>query len=171
MKKEERNATKIIKKFSEDLPRFPDGRINYSNSEEAAVLICFVTHKNEILILKRSDEVGFYGGKWNVISGYLDELKPVQKKALEEIQEELRIEKNEISSIKVGKPWRFEDPNLQKAWIVFPILAKLKRKPEINLNWENIDFKWIKTHELKKFDTVPHLNEDLIRTILKLKTE
>lgn len=170
MKEEEKNVPKIIKKFSESLPRFPDGRINYSSSDEAFVLICFVTHEDEILILKRSDEVEFYRGKWNVISGYLDELKPVHKKALEEIQEELEIEKDEISSIKVERPWKFEDSNLQKNWIVFPILAKLKRKPKINLNWENTDFKWIKTHELKKFDTVPHLSENLIRILQKLKT-
>lgn len=168
---EEKNASTIIKKLGESLPHLPDGRIDYSRASKAAVLICFVIHKDEILILKRSDKVGFYRGKWNVVSGFLDDLKPLKEKAMEEIQEELGIQKEDVSSISVKKFWEFEDSNLQKTWIVFPVLTELTRKPEIILNWENSDFKWIKTHELKKFDTVPHLRENLMKNLTKTQAK
>ena len=65
----------LLEKFSKKLPKFPDGRIDYRNSKEAAVVSVFVMCGNELLLLKRSDRVGNYKGRWNVAAGYFDELK------------------------------------------------------------------------------------------------
>ena len=89
---QEQKILNIIKEFSERLPKFSDGRIDYSNSNIAPVIIVFIKYKNKILLLKRSDKVRIYQGKWNTVAGYLDEIKPIQEKALEEIQEETKID-------------------------------------------------------------------------------
>ena len=71
MDKKETEILKLIKEFAEKLPKFPDGRIDYHNSDTAPVVDVFVKYQGKILILKRSNEVSNYQGKWNCISGYL----------------------------------------------------------------------------------------------------
>lgn len=157
----EQKILEVIKQFAERLPKFPDGRIDYSNSNVAPVVTVFVKYKEKILLLKRSDKVRVYQGKWNTVAGYLDELRPIREKVLEEIKEELEIEKDNVLSIIFGEPYQFTDKEVNKTWIVCPVLVELKEKPNIKLNWEHTDYKWIKQDELRNFDIVPKLDESL----------
>ncbi len=155
------NLKNILQKFLKELPKFSDGRIDYSNSNKALVLTCFVKYKDEILLLKRSNKVRVYQGLWNVVAGYIDELCPVEHKAFTELEEELGITKNIVKQIKHSKPYKFYDQGTHKTWIVFPLLAILKEKPVIQLDWEHIEYKWIKPDEISKYKTVPKLNISL----------
>jgi isopentenyldiphosphate isomerase len=152
---------KFVEELGEKLPKFPNGRINYSKSDIAAVITVFLMHEDEILIMKRSDKVRTYQGKWNTVAGYLDEIKPLEEKVLEEIEEETGIKQEVIQSIKTGKLYSFNDEKLDKTWIIQPVLVVLKEKPEIKLDWEHTDFKWIKKEDIDKFDTVPNLKRSL----------
>jgi len=162
---DEQKLTRIIKNFAARLPKFSDGRINYSNSNIAPVITVFVRYKDKILLLKRSDKVGAYRKKWNTVAGYLDQPKPIFEKALEELKEELGILQKSILQIKVGAPYKFFDSDIKKTWLVNPVLIDLKRKPNIKLDWEHTEYKWIKPGELKMFDTVPKLEESLKRAL------
>ena len=162
------NEQKIIekkKKFNESLPKFPDGRIDYSNSDIAPVITVFVKHKDKILILKRSNKVRAYQGKWNTVAGYLDELKPIRDKILEEMQEELGISEDNILSIHIGEIYKFTDVGINKTWITHPVLVELKNIPKIKINWEHTEYKWIKPEELTNFDIVLNLEENLKRVL------
>lgn len=150
-----------VKELGKNLPRFPDGRIDYSKSDVAPVITVFVRHKDKILLLKRSDRVKTYKGKWNTVAGYIDEMKPIKEKVLEELREEIGIDENVISRIKFGKPYEFEDKNINKSWIVLPVLVELNKEVEIRLDWEHTEHKWIKKEELVNFDTVPNLDRSL----------
>ncbi|MCK4453768.1 NUDIX domain-containing protein [Candidatus Parcubacteria bacterium] len=175
MNNKEEKILNTIKEFYKKLPKFPDGRIDYSNADIAPVITVFVKYKDKILLLKRSDKVRTYQGKWNTVAGYLDELKPMREKALEEIQEELKINKNNILSFHIGETYRFKDNKVNKnlafgknfvsrfarnkTWIVHPVLVELKKLPRIKLDWEHTEYKWIKPKELKKFDIVTNLEK------------
>ena len=148
------------------LPKFQDGRINYSSASRAAVLNCIVTHEEKILLLKRSDKVSNYRGKWNVIAGFLDEPKSLREKTLEELQEEIGISEEDIATISFEKPHEYHDPSLQKTWIIYPVRAELKRKPEIKLDWEHSDSTWIRPEELSKYDVVTGLDETVKKIIV-----
>ncbi|TFB09118.1 NUDIX domain-containing protein [Candidatus Atribacteria bacterium MT.SAG.1] len=161
MAQREKKILATIKEFANKLPKFSDGRIDYSNSNIAPVITVFVEYKGKILLLKRSDEVKVYQGKWNAVAGYLDELKPVHEKALEEIQEELGINENNILWLRIGEPYEFTDAEVSKSWIVHPILVELIKKPNIKMNWEHTKYKWIEPEELKQFDTVFNLDRSL----------
>jgi len=165
MKAKEEKILKTIEEFSKKLPKFQDGRINYSNSDVAPVITVFIRHKNRILLLKRSEKVLTYKGKWNMVAGYLDELKPIREKIEEEIREELGITENIIHLIKMGEAYEFRDNKIGKTWIIFPVLAEFKNEPEVKLDWEHTEYKWIKPEELENFDIVPNLNESLKRVI------
>lgn len=163
MDKKEKEILKLIQEFAEKLPKFSDGRINYHNSDTAPVVDVFVKYHDKILILKRSNEVSNYQGQWNCISGYLDELKPVYQKALEEIQEELGIGQDNVLSMRLGETYNFTDKG--KTYIVHPILVELKYQPTIKLDFEHTEYRWIEPEELRDFDVVPHTDEGLEKVI------
>ena len=154
---DEQELLKIIEELGKKLPKFKDGRIDYSNSNIAPVITVFVKVGDEVLLLKRSNKVSTYKGKWNTVAGYLDELKPIREKVLEELKEEVGIEENIISSIHIGEPFKFTDKEINKTWLVCPSVVELLKKPEIKLNWEHTEFKWVKQDELSNYDTVPNL--------------
>ena len=55
------------------LPRLTDGRIDYTHSSAAPVLICFVNYRDRFLLLKRSEKVSAYRGLWSVVAGFIDD--------------------------------------------------------------------------------------------------
>jgi isopentenyldiphosphate isomerase len=165
MNKREQKILKTIEEFYKKLPKFPDGRIDYSNSDTAPVVTVFLKYKDKILLLKRSEKVLTYKGKWNAIAGYLDDLKPIQEKVKEEIKEELGIEKDIVSSVFIGESYKFRDEKINKTWIVFPVMVELKNEPKVKLDWEHTESRWIKPEELASFNTIPHFNQSLKKVI------
>ncbi len=160
----EENNNKINEKIKElggKLPKFSDGRINYTNSNICLVLTIFIICNDKILLLKRSDKVGTYKNKWNTITGYIDENKPLKDKINEEIEEEIGINKKNILSYEIGKSFEFDDKKLNKKWIVTPAKVKLKKFPSIKLNWEHTEYKWIFPSDLIKYNIVPKLDFSL----------
>jgi len=160
-----------LKEFDRKLPKFQDGRIDYSKSERAPVITVFVKCKNRILLLKRSNRVSEYPGKWNAVTGYMDEVIPVQNKVLDELEEELGVDKRWIVSMRIGKPYEVVDSDINKTWIFTPVIVELREFPSIRLNFEHTEFKWIRKDDLMNFDTIPRLRtffEDYVhvRTII-----
>ncbi len=140
---------KIVKKSHEKLPHFLDGRVDYSESEKAPTTVTFLKHEEEILLLKRSDKVTNRKNSWGVVAGYLDELKPLVKKALEEVREETGITKDQISSIIIGNVYRFKKK--ETTFISHPILMKLETKPQVELSWEHTDYEWVKKDKVEDY--------------------
>jgi isopentenyldiphosphate isomerase len=157
----------LICEFAKKLPKFPDGRIDYSTSDIAPVIGIFVKYGDEILLLKRSDKVRTYKGLWGMVAGYLDEAKPVMQKALEEIKEELGIILNEqdILSVKIADPFEFKDNAANKTWLTCNILIELKKKPKIKLDWEHTEYKWVKLEDIKNFNKIPSFEQSLKRVL------
>lgn len=163
---DEKEIMKIVEMFDQILPKFPDGRINYSDSDAAAVIIIFAKYKNEILLMKRSEKVREHRGKWDVVAGYIDEIKPIREKVLKEIKEETGMEEDNILSMHIGEGYKSVEEKINKTWFVLPVLVELKSKPEIKLDWEHTECKWIEQKELKNFDISPNLSK--VWNMLKL---
>lgn len=155
----------LLKKFSKKLSHFEDGRIDYSDSDEAPVIIVFVKSKDKILLLKRSDKVRTYKRRWNTVAGYLDEIRPIREKIIEELRDEIGINENNVKSINIKDSYKIKDKEIDKTWIVHPALVELKNKIELKLDWEHTEYKWIKVEELKNFDTVKDLDKSLMRIL------
>lgn len=155
---------KRLEELKKGHPSFSDGRTDYSNAKKAPVTTVVLECKGKILILKRSSKVTGYSNTWNFVSGYLDEDKEVKEKAVEEVQEETGISKKIVSEIKEGEPYEFTDEELERTWVVFPIALDLEKKPEVELDWEHTEFKWIHPSRLSEFDTVPRLEKSFRKT-------
>lgn len=133
---------------SGELKRFPDGRIDYTNADEAPVLSCVVRNDDHILFLKRSERVGTYRGYWHIIGGYLDETgKAVEEKVLRELEEEVGIPRSAVERVSVGEPFEEFDPDVAKTWIIHPVLVDVRGDPSVRLDWEHTEYRWIRPSE------------------------
>ena len=146
---------KKIVEFSKTKKKFPDGRIDFTDERECTVITVFVTYKGKLLLMKRSNKVSTYRGKWMTVAGYYDEPVPIRQKVEEELREELGVRK--YKSMEAFKPYKHVDKQIGKTWIIHSVLVELKSRPKIKLDWEHTELKWIDPKDLKKYDTVPSL--------------
>src|SRR4030043_1217671 len=123
------------------------------------VVTCFLQSEGKILLLKRSEQVSSYQGKWAGVSGYL-ESEPDQQ-ALTEIQEETGLSPSDVTLVKKGKPALIVDPETDVQWLVHPYLFYVNVKSKIRIDWEHKSARWVKPSEIAQYATVPGLDKAL----------
>jgi len=125
------------------------------------VVSCFLESDSEILILRRSGQVGSYQGRWAGVSGYIE--TTADEQALTEIEEETSLSGDDIKLIRKGKPLTVEDDKLGVKWVVHPYLFHIKDRDKIKIDWEHKEARWIQPKDIDNFETVPRLKETLAR--------
>ena len=129
------------------------------------IVTSFLRHNDKVLILKRSNKVKTMKGLWAGVSGIIENNESPLERAKIEILEELGIGEENISLIKSTKEMRVNSPQYKNhEWEIFPFMFETKN-PKITLNWENSEFRWIKTKELTNFETVPSLQKVLLNLL------
>jgi len=126
------------------------------------IVTSFIKNDNKILILKRSDKVKTMKCLWAGVSGIIEksDTTPLARAKIE-IFEETGIDEREIELLKSIEQMKIEAAQYKNhEWNIFPFLFSTKN-PEIKLNWENSEFKWIKPNEIKNYKTVPDLEKIL----------
>lgn len=120
-----------------------------------------------ILILKRSDKVSTYKGYWSGISGYIEEDEEPVDTAFKEIKQETSLDGKNIELIKTIEPIEFTDIYKEEkySWKVYPFLFKIRKESKIQINWENISYRWIKPSDIDEFETVPRLKEVIVKLL------
>jgi 8-oxo-dGTP diphosphatase len=131
--------------------------------QEKKVVTCFLESEGEILILRRSGEVGSYRGSWAGVSGYIE--STADEQALTEIEEETGLGRGEVEMLKRGEPLVVEDEGLGIRWVVHPYLFRIKDRDKISLDWEHKEAMWIKPEDIAKYQTVPKLKEALSQVL------
>jgi len=152
------NLNDLLARLQKSLPAFPDGRINYTDAPEAAVLSIFLAVQGEILLLKRSSAVGTHREVWCGPAGYLDELVPIEEKVKEELREELSLTEADLPEFQYGEEVCSTGPD-GRIWHIYPVRVNLAERPEIILDYEHTEYVWIKPSEMKNYQTVPSLFE------------
>jgi 8-oxo-dGTP pyrophosphatase MutT (NUDIX family) len=118
----------------------------------------FLFNEGEILLLKRSEKVSTYKGKWAGVSGYIEEGERPLERAVKEIREETGIEDPEL--LREGEPFEVYDEDNQRAWRVHPFLFKVSSR-RVSIDWEHSEYKWIKPEDIGKYEVVPALERSL----------
>ncbi len=126
---------------------------------EKHIVTCFLEHQFKILLLKRSDRVGTYVGRWAGISGYIENGYTSLQQAYIEINEETGVTQNNLELKKIGNPFPVIDESLNTRWIVHPFRFALDKTERITIDWEHIDLQWINPEEINSFETVPGLSQ------------
>jgi translation initiation factor 2B subunit (eIF-2B alpha/beta/delta family)/ADP-ribose pyrophosphatase YjhB (NUDIX family) len=124
--------------------------------EYKEVVTSFLQKGQLILLLRRSNQVGTYQGKWAAVSGFLEENENPIDRANIEINEEVGLTSADIRLIRAGELLRAYDQNKSTVWIVHPFLFETNESA-IRVNWENSQFKWVDPDELANYETVPSL--------------
>lgn len=130
---------------------------------EKRVVTSFLRSDGEILILRRSQQVGTYQGQWAGVSGYIEQTADEQ--ALVEIEEETSLSREDVELIARGEPLVVEDKGLGVRWVVHPYLFQIKDRSRIKIDWEHKEARWIKPEALGDYQTVPGLRETLARVL------
>jgi 8-oxo-dGTP diphosphatase len=133
---------------------------------ERHVVTCFLLRtdpqgRDEVLILRRSQAVGTYRGRWAAVSGSLED-GPLQQ-AYREIREETGLTRRDVRLVGEGEPLEVPAPELDTLWIVHPFLFRLVGAAGPTLDWEHTEARWISPRRLRRFHTVPMLAEALER--------
>jgi len=129
------------------------------------VVTCLLENNGEILILRRSDDVGTYQEMWGGVAGFVEENEEPFDTAIKEIKEEVGLDKDDLFSLKRLDSIRFTDLYRDKLydWIVYPFLFHINDRDKIKIDWEHTEFRWIKPSELNNYETVPRFKEIVIK--------
>ncbi|MFD1563156.1 NUDIX domain-containing protein [Haloarchaeobius amylolyticus] len=122
--------------MTENAGRDVDG----DDSAASHVVTAFLRHRGEILLLCRSDAVGTYTGQWGGVSGFAEGQPDEQ--VYVEISEETGLEPDTVSLVRSGRAVEFEDPTLEREWVVHPYLFDCETR-EIELSEEHDTAKWV----------------------------
>lgn len=130
-----------------------------SSLPEKHVVTCFLESDGEILLLRRSQQVGSYHGRWAGVSGYVETTPDEQ--ALTEIREETGLQPEDLQLLRKGEILTVEDEDLGVRWLVHPYLFHINDRGKIRTDWEHLEARWISRRDIGDFATVPRLKETL----------
>ncbi len=130
------------------------------------VVTAFLSHRDKVLILKRSGEVGSFPGHWAGVSGHLEGEEEAVERAEIEIREETGMK--EAKHVNTGDVVLARGRDGDVVWAVHPFMFRVDR-PEVTLDWEHVEYRWIKPEDLTDFLTVPKLAETLASALAGLR--
>lgn len=119
---------------------------------ETHVVTVFLRNRSEVLLLRRSDEVGSYPGRWGAVAGHAE--GDPDALARQEIREETGIEMEQVSLVRRGEPFAVNDEDY--AWVVHPYLFDCETRA-VEPNWETAEYEWASPTAILRRETVPDL--------------
>lgn len=123
----------------------------YATVSETHVVTVFLRNAGEVLLLKRSAEVGSYAGKWGAVAGHAE--GSPDDLALEEIREETGI--RDATLVRRGEAFEVHDEE-HGTWVVHPYLFDCATR-NVTTNYETVEHEWVAPTEILRRETVPDL--------------
>ncbi len=130
-----------------------------SEETRREVVTSFLEHAGKILLLRRSDRVSTYRGRWAGVSGSIDSGHSPEQQARVEILEETQLADADVRLLAVGEPLSIDDAETGRRWLVHPFRFVVLHPERIQTDWEHVESRWIDPENLKDFETVPRLIE------------
>src|SRR5436190_22586622 len=115
--------------------------------------------KTRILLLRRSQKVGSYHGRWAGVSGFVEPNVTPDEQAYTEIREETSLQRDQVRMLRRGAVVEHLDPALGRHFYIHPFLFEVLTPDAIRIDWEANEMRWIAPTELKNYETVPKLLE------------
>lgn len=121
------------------------------------VVTVFLSHMGKLCLVRRSEKVGTYKGRWSGISGHLE--GDPQEHFMVELREETSLKPGEYVLLRQAGTVVIPDEKSARIWCVHPFLCEVHDPSRITLDWENTELRWVDPREMKELDTVPGLWE------------
>lgn len=122
---------------------------------ETPVVTVFLRNRGEVLLLRRSADVDSYPGRWGAVAGHVEDADPVGS-ALSEIEEETRLQEQDVTQVRQGTSFTVDDEERGTRWVVHPFLFDTETR-SIKTNWETDKSEWVSPTTILRRDTVPDL--------------
>ena len=136
------------------------GSVELPDLEARFVVTAILRNRGRILIVRRSEAVGTFQGRWSAISGYLEDGDRPEHRARQEVWEETGIR---TAALRASRP-----PILARqdsvVYVVHPFLFDVSCR-RVRLDWENAAHRWVRPDELRRYKTVPRL-ADVVTSVL-----
>ena len=136
------------------------GTLELPDVRGVPVVTAVLRNGGRILIVRRSEDVGSFRGRWSAISGYVEGREDLKARALREVREETGIRQARVRGTAVPALARDE----ATLYVVHPFLIDVASR-RVHLDWENVEHRWIRPAELDGYDTVPRL-KDVVAAVL-----
>ncbi|WP_458207186.1 NUDIX domain-containing protein [Haladaptatus sp. NG-SE-30] len=121
--------------------------------DETHVVTCFLRNRGEVLLLRRSDEVGSYSGLWGGVAGHAE--GDPDTLAREEIAEETGL-LDACTLVRAGDSFEVNDESLDTRWVVHPFLFDCASR-DATTDWETTETAWVTPTDILRRETVPDL--------------
>ena len=126
-------------------------------SKFVVVVTAIIKHKNKFLILKRSPSMDIHPNKWSFPGGKLEKSEGIYECLSREIKEETGLEiQQELQYI---SDYTYERPN--KDWTLGFCFVINSTSNQVKLSSEFTDSKWVTKSELKNYDLIDGLSEEV----------
>ncbi|TVP40281.1 NUDIX domain-containing protein [Candidatus Nitrosocosmicus arcticus] len=135
-------------------------------NKPSMVVTSVLKNQSEVLILRRSMNVKTMQEKWAGVSGYLEKNEDLLSRALIEIYEETRINKDELILRKIFNQLSVHIHN--ELMVIIQPFCFVSNTRKVLLDWEHSDYYWINDNEMDDFDYVPRFKEIIVRCIKEL---
>lgn len=136
------------------------GRLDLPDVRGRPVVTSILWNRGRILIVRRSDRVGSFRGHWSAISGFLEGREDPKSRALQEVREETGIARPRFR--KAAPPLLARSDGT--IFIIHPFLFETPGR-RVQLDWENVEYRWVRPEDLRRFRTVPRL-QDVVASVL-----
>ncbi|HWM52583.1 MAG TPA: NUDIX domain-containing protein, partial [Thermoplasmata archaeon] len=136
------------------------GSIELPGVKGKRVVTAVLRNRGRILIVRRSEKVGTFQGRWSAISGHIEGREDPKHRAIVEVREETGLRGILFRSAGAHVLARYG----ATMYIVHPFLFEAPSR-QVHLDWENVEHRWIRPEELHRFETVPRLT-DVVSAVL-----
>lgn len=131
-----------------------EGTVDLKDVDRTPVVTAFLMHEGRVLVLRRSDAVGSFPGRWAGVSGFVEGDEAPLDRALQEIREETGISSPRL--LRVGEVVLARGAEGRVVWAVHPFLFEVD-SPRVTLDWEHVDSTWIRPEKMDDLHVVPKL--------------
>lgn len=128
------------------------GFVDLPNVAERPVVTSFLEREGRILVVRRSEQVGSFRGKWSGISGFLEGDEELEGRARKEVEEETGI--RDLTLLSRGPVLRARGG--ADVYAIHPFRFHAPRG-DVRLDWENVEYRWVSPEDLGALDAVPKL--------------
>lgn len=163
----ETQLRKWLQARRQELPSFDDNRIDYHHAEIAPIIMCTMAWGGKVLLAKRVEHPNRdASGKWSTINGYIDKIRTPQSQTKKEVLKETGVRVNP-DQIRVANSYIMRNPEERRAYLIYPTLITFQKRPQIQLDWEHEEYRWIARQDIEPLAERGELDilEDLPRHI------
>jgi 8-oxo-dGTP diphosphatase len=137
-----------------------------SHKKTSMVVTSVLKNQNEVLVLRRSMKVKTMQEKWAGVSGFLEKNEDLLSRALIEIYEETRINKDDLILRKIFNQFGVQIHN--ELMIIIQPFCFVSNTRNVVLDWEHSDYYWMNKKEMDNFEFVPRLKQIISRCFEEL---